>query len=295
MRQRPAHASRDRLERASRERQANASAAALGAPLRCVAALFAICVLACAAGAGGLGLLGTASAAQRVKLGVRLSPERLGKGTTIEFSIQISAAGKLVPSPLSELDFRYPAKIGLVTSGLGRASCTAAVLEAFGKGGCPANALMGFGSALLEIQVGREVVHEAGVISIWMGPVANEEVQLLFYANAATPASEQLVFGGLLEEADPPFGGSLDTRIPPIPWNPEAPPASIVDFTARIGPQNVTYYRRAGAREIPYRPEGLRLPHSCPRGGFPFEGIFKFIDGTTTTARTSVPCPRHSA
>ena len=287
-----------------RQRPAHASAAALGARMRCVAvlarrrcaaALVGICVLACTAGAGGTGLIGTASAAQRVKLGVRLSPERLGKGTTIEFSIQVSAPGKLVPSPLSELDFRYPAKIGLLTSGLGRASCTAAILESLGKGGCPANALMGFGSALLAIQVGREVVHEAGVISIWMGPVSNNQLQLLFYASAVTPASEQLVFGGLLEEANPPFGGSLNTQIPPIPWNPEAPPASIARFAARIGSQNVTYYRRAGAREIPYQPEGLRLPHSCPRGGFPFAGTFTFMDGTTTTTRTSVPCPRHSA
>jgi hypothetical protein len=259
---------------------------------RRVAVLFGICVLACTAGAGASAWSGTASAAQTVKLGVRLTPERLGAGTTIEFSIQISASGKLVPSPLSELDFRYPAKIGLLTSGLGRASCTAAVLETLGKGGCPANALMGFGSALIEIQAGHEVVHEAGALSIWMGPVSSDELQLLFYASAVTPASEQLVFGGLLKEANPPFGGSLDTQIPPIPWNPEAPPASIARFTARIGPRDVTYYRRAGARKIPYRPEGLRLPHSCPHGGFPFAGTFTFMDGTTTTTRTSVPCPR---
>ena len=257
--------------------------------------LLGICALVCTAGAGGAGatgLLGTASAAQRVKLGARLSPERLGKGTTIEFSIQISAPpGKLVPSPLRELDFRYPEKIGLLQSGLGRANCTAAALENLGKGGCPANALMGFGSALLEIQVGQEVLHEAGVISIWMGPILDEEVQLLFYANAVTPTSEQLVFGGLLEEAGPPFGGSLNTRIPPIPWNPEAPPASIARFTVRIGPHNVTYYRRDAGRETPYHPEGLRLPHSCPRGGFPFAGTFTFMDGTSATARTAVPCP----
>jgi hypothetical protein len=253
--------------------------------------LLGICVLACTVGAG---LADTASAAQQVKLEVHLSPERLGKGTTIEFSIQISAPGKLVPSPLSELDLRYPAKVGLLTSGLGRASCTAQVLENLGKGGCPANALMGFGSALIDIQVGAEVVHEAGTMSIWMGPVLNNELQLLFYASAVTPASEQLVFGGLLEEANPPFGGSLNTRIPTIPWNPEAPGASIADFTARIGPRDVTYYRRAGDREIPYQPEGLRLPHSCPRGGFPFAGSFTFMDGTSTTAQTSVPCPRHS-
>ncbi len=272
-----------------------ARAAVLGSDMRRVAVLFGICALASTAGAGWIGLTSTASAAQTVKLGVHLSPERLGAGTTIEFSTQISATGKLVPSPLTKLEFRYPAKIGLLTSGLGRASCTAAMLEALGNRGCPANALMGFGSALLAIQANREVVHETGVISIWMGPVFDEELQLLFYANAVTPVSEQLVFGGLLQEANPPFGGSLDTQIPPIPWNPEAPPASIVRFTARIGPHNVTYYKRVGAREIPYKPEGLRLPHSCPRGGFPFAGTFTFMDGTTTTTQTSVPCPRPSA
>ncbi len=269
------------------------SRAALGARRRRTAALLGICALvACTGGAGGLGLSGTAAAAQRVKFAVRLSPERLGRGTTIEFSVQISAPGRLVPSPLRELDFRYPQKIGLLQSGLGRANCTVATLETLGKGGCPANALMGFGSALVEIQVGREVVHETGAMSIWMGPVLDEEFQLLFYANAVTPASEYLVFPGLLEEAGPPFGGTLATKIPSIPWNPEAPPASIARFDARIGPQEVTYYRRAGAREIPYRPEGLRLPHVCPRGGFPFAGTFTFMDGTSATAQTSVPCPR---
>jgi hypothetical protein len=261
--------------------------------------LLAICALAYTAGfagwAGGASFTGTATAAQRVKLAVHLSPKRLGKGTTIEFSIQISAPGQLVPSPLSGLALRYPARMGLATSGLGRATCTATMLEDRGKAGCPANALMGFGSALLAIPAEGEIVHEPGSISIWMAPVANNDFQLLFYANATAPASEPLVFAGLIEEADAPFGGSLNTQIPPIPWSPESPPASITRFTARIGSQNVTYYRRAGRHEIPYRPEGLRLPHSCPRGGFPFAVTLAFVDGTRTTARAFVPCPGRAA
>jgi hypothetical protein len=267
-----------------------------------LAVLLAICALACTAGAaeasgaaGGFGFTGTAADAQRVKLAVHLSPERLGKGTTIEFSIQISAPGLLVPAPLSGLALRYPARMGLATSGLGRATCTAAMLEDRGRGGCPANALMGFGSALLAIGAEGEVVKEPGTISIWMAPIANNQFQLLFYASATAPASEQLVFGGPIEEAGAPFGGNLDTQIPAIPWSPESPPASITRFTARIGPQHVTYYRRAAGHEIPYRPEGLRLPHSCPHGGFPFAVTLKFMDGTSTTARASVPCPRGSA
>jgi hypothetical protein len=264
-----------------------------------MAVLLGICALACVTGvggfagaAGGASFTGTAAAAQRVKLAVHLSPERLGKGTTIEFSIQISAPGQIVPSPLSGLALRYPARMGLATSGLGRATCTATMLEDRGKAGCPANALMGFGSALLAIPAEGEVVHEPGTISIWMAPIANNQFQLLFYASATAPASEQLVFGGPIEEAGAPFGGNLDTQIPPIPWSPESPPASITRFTARIGPQHVTYYRRAGKHEIPYEPEGLRLPHSCPRGGFPFAVTLAFVDGTRTTARASVPCPR---
>ena len=257
--------------------------------------LLGICALACATGAGAFGFIGTAAAAQRVKLAVHLSPERLGKGTTIEFSIQISAPGQIVPAPLSGLALRYPARMGLATSGLGRATCTATMLEARGRAGCPANALMGFGSALLAIGAEGEVVHEPGTISIWMAPIADNQFQLLFYASATAPASEQLVFGGPIEEADAPFGGNLDTQIPPIPWSPESPPASITRFTARIGPQHVTYYRRAGRYEIPYKPEGLRLPHSCPRGGFPFAATFTFIDGTKASARAFVPCPGRAA
>ena len=264
-----------------------------GARRRGVAVLLGI-ALACTAGAagmGGFGFTGTAAAAQRAKLAVHLSPERLGKGTTIEFAIQISAPGQLLPSPLSGLALRYPARMGLATSGLGRASCTAAILETRGRAGCPANALMGFGSALLAIPAEGEIVREPGAISIWMAPISGNEFQLLFYANATAPASEQLVFGGPIEEADAPFGGNLNTQIPPIPWSPESPPASITRFTAHIGSRNVIYYRRAGRREIPYRPEGLRLPHYCPRGGFPFAATFKFIDGTSTSARAFVPCP----
>ena len=77
---------------------------------------------------------------------------------------------------------------------------------------------MGFGSALLAIPAEGEIVHEPGAISIWMGPVLKEEFQLLFYANATAPASEPLVFGGLIEEVGPPFGGNLNTQIPAIPW-----------------------------------------------------------------------------
>jgi hypothetical protein len=34
------------------------------------------------------------------------------------------------------------------------------------------------------------------------------------------------------------------------------------------------------------------LPDRCPRGGFPFEATFTFLDHSITNARTVVPCPR---
>jgi hypothetical protein len=235
----------------------------------------------------------TASGAQSAKLTVTLTPEHLGIGTTISFAFKIITPNSRVPSPLSSLDFRYPAKVGLLTSGLGLTSCTPTILEEIGPEGCPANSLMGHGSAVVEIPIGPEIIHETGHITIWMGPVTDGHVGLLFYAEGNTPLSSELIFPGTILEARPPYGGDLYTIIPAIPILPEAPNAAVVQMHATIGPKNLTYYRHTSGKKTPYKPEGLRLPHSCPHGGFPFAATFTFQDGTHTTAHATVTCPTH--
>jgi hypothetical protein len=80
-----------------------------------------------------------ASAAPAVVLRAALIPERLGEGTTIRFAFSISFPAGQTPVALRELHLRYPANLGIATSGLGVSTCRVAVLEADGPPGCPRN------------------------------------------------------------------------------------------------------------------------------------------------------------
>jgi hypothetical protein len=83
----------------------------------------------------------------------------------------------------------------------------------------------------------------------------------------------------------------LDTSVPPIPTAPSTPPVSVLSLVANIGPRHILYYKRVHGRSIAYRPEGLSVPETCPRGGFVFVGEFGFQDASHVTARSVEPCP----
>lgn len=233
-----------------------------------------------------------ASAAQSVNLQVALTPEHLGEGTTMDFRFQVLTPRGRVPPPMTAIEFRYPAHFGLLTSGLGLATCTTATLEEIGPEGCPAEAQMGIGSALVEIPIGPEIIRETGHLTAWMAPPQEGKIALSFYAEGTSPILAQLIFPGVVLDAARPFGGRLHTHIPVIPSLPEAPDAAVVRLRATIGPLDVTYYRHSKGRTLGYSPNGIVLPRTCPRGGFPFEAAFAFLDGTHSAAHTTVPCPR---
>jgi hypothetical protein len=233
-----------------------------------------------------------ADASQPASLHVTLAPEHLGGRTTILFNFQIASAGAHAPSPLIAVNLLYPRDVGLITSGLGLQTCSPIQLESHGR--CPANSLMGYGKALVELPIGPELIQEHGAITTWMAPAANGHLTLLFYAEASVPVSASLIFTSQLLDAPAPFGGTLATDIPPLPTVPEAPDAAVVAMTTTIGPMNVTYYRQFRGKSTPYHPRGIRLPRRCPRGGFPFAASFTFLDGTHTVAHTTVPCPTRS-
>ncbi len=232
-----------------------------------------------------------AAGAQSVRFKVGLTPERLGAGTTIVFSVKIVPPPGRVPPPMTGLSLLYPANFGLITSGLGLQTCTAATLESVGPEGCPANALMGYGSVVVEIPFGPLIITETGQITTWMAPVQDGRVDLLFYGEGHSPVDAQLVFPGSLIDASPPFGGRLETQIPLIPSLPEGPNVAVVQISATIGPLDVIYYARAHGKRVPYKPNGITLPDRCPSGGFPFATTIAFIDGSHTDAHAKVPCP----
>jgi hypothetical protein len=236
-------------------------------------------------------MVAPAQAEQSVKLAVALTPERLGAGTTIDFSFRIATPHGRVPPPLTAIDLLYPANIGLITSGLGIQTCEPAALEALGPEGCSPDSLMGYGSALVEIPAGPEIIQETGRITTWMGPIQNGHLGLLFYAEGNEPVYAQLIFTSSVLAAPAPYGGRLDTNIPVIAGLPDASNPAVVQMSSTIGPMHITYYERSHGKTIAYHPDGVRLPHTCPHGGFPFAATFAFLDGSHTSAHTTVPCP----
>jgi hypothetical protein len=235
-----------------------------------------------------------ARASQHVTLQTRFVPDMLGVATTIEFAFQVkSTTPSHVPSPVTEVDIDLPAGMGLATSTLGLAQCPAATLLEQGPSGCPANSQVGIGTARAELPAEGEALTETAVVHALLGPPINETEQILFYAEAHTPVSAQLVFPGLL--LPPPsarYSGSLDTAIPLIPTWDGGPDIAVTSFSSSLGPLGLTYYRHVRGKLVPYTPKGIAVPAKCPHGGFPFHAEFTFLDGTHASTTSTVPCPR---
>jgi hypothetical protein len=233
----------------------------------------------------------TASALQSLRLHATFTPERLGQGTTVGFAFQIAASSNQVPSPLTGIEVSYPVDLGFALSELGLARCSAEALEVFGLQGCPANSLMGYGTARAEIQIGPSILHETVHVTVFRTTNHGGHLALLIYASGATPVDAQIVFPAVVFPAKAPFGGRLDMAVPLVPSLPEAPDVAVVQFSSTLGPQNLRYHERVHGRSVSFKPRGIPLPTSCPRGGFPFSAKFGFQDGSNAVAQTTVPCP----
>jgi hypothetical protein len=232
----------------------------------------------------------SAAGTPTVTLKAGLRPERLGAGTTIKFAFSI--AYHETPSPLRVMELRYPSNLGISTSGLGLTTCRAAILEVDGPPGCPSTSVVGHGSGLVEVPFGPGTVYERVRLTTFMAPLRQGHLGLLFYAEADTPVSAELVFHGIVLPADAPFGGDLATSVPLVPTLPEAPDAILAKFATTLGPERITYWEYSQGRYIPYHPRGIQLPPRCPHGGFPFAAAFTFENGVHTRAHAVVPCPR---
>lgn len=237
----------------------------------------AVALLLCAC------LTGTAQAAATATMGATFAPDRLGANTTVSFSFQI-APGEEAPNLLTGIDFRYPANLGIATSGLGVASCPVAELEAHGPSVCPPDSRMGSGSALVEIPIGPEIVRETAQLALVAGPSQNGYVNILISATGESPVAARVVLSTRLEP------GNLQITVPPIPSLPEAPYVAVVRMHLTLG-GHLVYYERVHGKNVAYQPVGIGLPRSCPRGGFPFATSFTFLDGGQADAHTAVACP----
>jgi hypothetical protein len=80
-------------------------------------------------------------------------------------------------------------------------------------------------------------------------------------------------------------------RIPLVQAWPSGPDLALETFVSTIGPLHLTYHREVNGKTIAFYPHGVRVPQTCPAGGYPFRAQLRFQDGTHTTAVYHVPCP----
>jgi hypothetical protein len=233
-------------------------------------------------------------AAPTAKLHVTLTPEQLGRDTNLAFRLHINTPHGQPPTAVTELNLNYPSSLGLTVGGLGLVSCQPITLEEFGPEGCSTNARMGQGHALAEIQVGPETFSETAEIAVLRAPEQQNHIGMYFYVEAHTPLTSEIIVPGLLIPAATPSEETLQIKVPLLKVFPEGPYLALVQLDASIGSSGLTYHEHTHGHLITYKPAGILLPDTCPRGGFQFTAALTFMTGAHTTTQTRVPCPTMS-
>lgn len=227
-----------------------------------------------------------------VTLKVGFSPDRPGANTTVSVAFRIHARHhETLPPPATGMEVRLPAGMGLGTTNLGEATCTAHTLEYRGPRAC-ANALMGLGESVAEAQIGSTILREQARVAIVMAPAANEHTTVLYLAEGLTPVYAETIFSGQMLAASPPYGARMVTTLPlakPLPEDPTY--VALVQMRTTLGPQGLTYYKTIKGVRVPYHPRGIAIPRKCPRGGYPFAVRFTFLNAGAVLAKKAVRCP----
>jgi hypothetical protein len=253
-----------------------------------------LCASACAwtPAAGDAASAAQSAQMHTASLSATFSPERLGAGTTIRIGFQISTPAGRPPSPVTDVELLLPAGLSIASSDLGLETCEPSQLEADGLAGCPPDSLMGRGSAAAQVPFGAASVTENAPIELFSGPLQDGHPQLLFFAEGEYPVLANIIFGALVLPAQAPFGGTLNATLPLLPSVTDGPDVALVRLQTTIGAKGIVYSERVKGKTIDFRPRGIVLPKSCPRGGWLFATHLSFQDTTHASATTAVPCPR---
>jgi hypothetical protein len=219
---------------------------------------------------------------------------RLGAGASIVFSGDI--ADRAVP--VSELRLLTPAGVDLTTSGLGVASCSrpasdivAVMVQATNGPPCPANSLMGLGSAVASLDMEPRIDGSA-TLDVYAGASVQDKPGLVVVANTYNPVRFHLFYQGYLYIPPPGFGIGVAILLPQSPALPFGAQLMLSRVRAAIGGPGITYTKSRHGRRVAYHPRGVTLPATCPRDGFRFRLIVRFQDGARRQADAVAPCPR---
>jgi hypothetical protein len=205
----------------------------------------------------------------------------------MSFGINIAPPLWGQPMPVSEVQVSYPDDLGLATSGLGLQSCPLETLALDDGEACPANSRMGRGSARVEVPFGPRLVPERVALEIYAAPSSDGYLHLAILANGGEPVIAQALLSAVL------LPGLLKVQVPSVETLPGASNAALVEMYATLGGP-LTYYEHVRGHVIAYRPRGIGLPDSCPRGGWTLGASLLFSDGGRSHAHTVIRCPHRA-
>ncbi|HEX7289601.1 MAG TPA: hypothetical protein VF250_00625, partial [Conexibacter sp.] len=222
----------------------------------------------------------------------------LGAATAVDVALRLDPR-RLTKAPVTEVRFAYPRSLGIVSSGLGLATCTRpesdfveVLISAPRLGGCSPNAVMALGTARALVRLtSGQVIPEYATVTLLSGPLEQGRLRLVAYVDGRRPFVAKLAFAGDVHGARAPYGGELTVRMPAVPGLEDLATVSLVELRIVIGSPAIRYYERRAGRRVAYRPEGVLLPRACPRRGFRFRARVAFADGSRRTASTVTPCP----
>jgi hypothetical protein len=263
-------------------------------PRAVLAVLVALCAVSLLDGAAG-----AASPAGPVRVTAAFDPDAvLGSPTALDITLQLDPR-RLTTAPLTELRFAYPRKLGLVSSGLGLATCTRppsdfakVLITAPQLGGCSPNAVMGKGTALALVRLTNgQVIREYATVTVLSGPIEHGRLGLVVYVDGQHPFGAKLAFAGEVSGAPAPYGGALTVRMPIVPGLEELATIALVEMRITIGSHAIRYYERRHGQLVAYHPEGVGLPARCPPHGFHFRAEVGFADHSRRSATSITPCP----
>jgi hypothetical protein len=219
------------------------------------------------------------SGAQTPAIAASFHPDRLGATGALSVTIDPGAGALGEVSPLRRLVLRLPAGLGVEIPHLH--SCAPQRLRLLGVRGCSAQSRLGVGSALVQAQLGSQLLGESLSLWVFLGPLRNLQPTFDLLAQGYTPFDERVVLSGTVLPDAPPYSEDLVLSAPAISTLPLEPDASIASMSLTIGSS------RRSARESNTTVE----PTSCPTGGFPFAAELAYADGSTQDVSTAAPCP----
>lgn len=217
------------------------------------------------------------------------SPDKLGAPTNVSGSATIGTTTGGIPSPIVKTTVMGPPGLELDAKGVG--VCDPIKLKESGPEACPADSKAGFGGGEGELELAKEIIKEPFTLNFFRGPNENGHFVLMAYVNAVTPVSVQLVLTAQVVKEPKPYGLGFTFEVPLVETLPGASDASVVSIFFTLGAPNAAFYEKVHGKRKLVHIKGVIVPKKCPHGGFPYQALIGFEDGTTNTVKGAIPCP----